>query len=69
MAVIKIETPIERHAELCIEALQKAIDDKPDAVCVFYRKNGLTYHRSVFFSRLETIGALEAAKQEIWSAE
>lgn len=50
----------------CIEALTDAIKAEPESIFVLYRKDGKVHYRSVFMNRLEEIGAIEVAKQELW---
>lgn len=69
MTIAKINTQATEYHSRCIEALNQAIDAEPEAVFVLYRKKGNTHVRAVFMSRLEMMGALEAAKQEVWDAE
>jgi len=68
MTVKLVEFADSHVCAKCIEALQDAIDAKPDSVFVLYRKDGKVHYRSVFTNRLEDIGAFEVAKQEFWSA-
>lgn len=50
------------------QVLKEAIDVKPDTVIVFCFVAGRVHIKtSCIHSNLELIGALEAAKQQVWS--
>ena len=53
--------------ERCTELLREVADEAPDSVFVLYWKDGKILHRTAFMNRLEAIGAIEVAKQELWS--
>lgn len=69
MKTVKLSTMRETMKVRCTRILSDAMEAEPDAVFVVYRKDGLTHFQGAFYNRLEMIGACEAAKQEIWSAE
>lgn len=68
MKPIRLHTERDNSIATSKRELVRAARDCPEQFVLVYMAGGKIKVRTSFFRRLEVIGALEAAKKEVWDA-